>query len=108
MEKVLSFFQSHNKCLIGEFSFRFGQILFNLAPTFAVHRENSFFSAFLRSLLITCLFVYLFPFFVNLAGTRNAEWRWYLVIRVRKLSESGPFRVIVLDKLTKNLINLVS
>ena len=73
------------------FLFRFGQILFNLAPTFAVRREKSLFSAFYLFYLFICLFVCLFICFLfslNVTGTPNAEWRWYLVIRVRKLSES--------------------
>ena len=60
MVKVLSFcfvlfFESYNKCLINEFVFCFGQILFDLARLFAAHHERSFVPAFLRSLLITFL-----------------------------------------------------
>jgi len=77
------------------FFFRFGQILLNLARIFAVHRGNSFFFCVFKVsidhvfILFICLFIYLFPFFINVAATPNAEWRWYLVIRVRKLGESG-------------------
>ena len=78
MLKSLDFFQSNHKCFISECFFRFGQILFNLARTFAVHRENSFFSAFLRSLLITYLIVYLFVSFFHQCGS-NAERRMALV-----------------------------
>ena len=35
--------------------FRFGQILFNLSRTFAVHWEKGFVAAFLRSVCITYL-----------------------------------------------------
>ena len=49
------FFESYNKCLINEFVFGFGQILFDLARLFAAHHERSFVPAFLRSLLITFL-----------------------------------------------------
>ena len=49
------FFQSYNKCFISDFFFRFGQILFNLVHTCALHREKSLFMRFLTSVLITYL-----------------------------------------------------
>ena len=39
------------------FFFRFGQVLFNFAYTFAVHHKKSFVPVFLRSLLITYLII---------------------------------------------------
>ena len=52
---VKCFFQSYNKCFISDSIFRFGQIVFTLARTFAVHREKGVVSGFLRSVLITYL-----------------------------------------------------
>ena len=37
--------------------FRFGQIFFSRAHTFAVHHEKSFFQCFLRPVLINCLII---------------------------------------------------
>jgi len=51
MVKSLSFFLSCSKCFISEFFFRFAEILFNLARTFAAHHEKSFVPVvFLRSI----------------------------------------------------------
>ena len=50
------FFKSYTKCFISEvFFYRFRQILFSFARTFAVHREKGFVAAFLRSVCITYL-----------------------------------------------------
>ena len=43
MVKCLEFFfQSYSECYISGIFFRFGQILLNLACTFAAHHEKSF------------------------------------------------------------------
>ena len=56
MAKIVKFFfQSCNKCFISDYIFRFGQIVFALARTFAVHPEKSVVSTFLRSVLTTYL-----------------------------------------------------
>ena len=56
MVKIVKFFfQSYNNCFISDSIFRFGQIVFTLARTFAVHREKGVVSSFLRSVLITYL-----------------------------------------------------
>ena len=47
-KKSWVYFQSYNKWFISEILFRFGQILFNLAGTFAVHREKSFVLSFFK------------------------------------------------------------
>ena len=79
MVKSLEFFSKAQQVpLEVNFFFRFGQILLNLTRIFAVHRENSFFPAFLRSLLITYLIVYLFVSFFYQCGS-NAEHRMTLV-----------------------------
>ena len=49
------FFQSYHKCFISDYIFRFGQIVFTLARTFAVHPEKNVGSTFLRSVLTTYL-----------------------------------------------------
>ena len=46
MVKSLVFFESYNKCFTIEICFRTGQILFNLACTFAVHHGKSFVPSF--------------------------------------------------------------
>ena len=45
-----SFFQSYSKCFISGTFFRFGQILCNVASTFAAHHDHSFVRAFFRGL----------------------------------------------------------
>ena len=55
VKSVRFFFQSYHKCFISDSIFRFGQIVFTLARTFAVHREKSVVSVFLGSVLITYL-----------------------------------------------------
>ena len=63
MVKSRGFFQSYNNCFIGVF-LRFGQISFNLARAFAMHRKESFVPALLK--------VYIDNLFVNLeSGKRN-------------------------------------
>jgi len=45
----LSFFQSSNKCFISDsFVFHFGQILYNLTSTFAVHCEKRYVPTFFK------------------------------------------------------------
>jgi len=54
-KKSRVYFHSYNKWFVREILFCFGQILSNLAHTFAVHREKSFVPIFLRSVLIDSL-----------------------------------------------------
>ena len=49
MAKIVKFFfQSCNKCFISDYIFRFAQIVFALARTFAVHPEKSVVSTFFK------------------------------------------------------------
>ena len=47
MVKVVSFFESYNKCFISEF-FCFGHTLFNLARMFGADHEKNFVPAFFK------------------------------------------------------------